>query len=222
MKRDEMNSDKTELGDWQLRKDIGHLKEDIILTGEIWKIYKTHVIKLLENNKIKEPMAMSVQDRVVFLSGHWGQFSKYWEGLKLPQFTLQSIQKQEEEFDCFSKKLTELHDLIQVSAYPYWFDRCYQFIKTILIKLYNCLFAGRHHSSAYTNGPAYASCIYHGRQGVLFYRQPTVASYMLKKHNYFIYQEKLEHHTGLLKKDLATLENWGKAFQLDNATLKNS
>lgn len=163
------------------------------------------------------------------LNKHWQDFKSAWE-FKLPnpkdirehdpfnpdpnqQYSVNKLlpaYTKKEEFVCLTKKITELHQAVQGFAYPCWFDRLYQFIKTSLLKLYNCLYAGPGNISG---EKVYITAANYGQTVIM-------PRYVPMKHNYFICQEKLSHNTALLQDDLKRMENWQKASRLDSASFK--
>lgn len=203
------------------RKDVLHVKEGIKITEDIWNKYVKHIEDLIVSNKIKDQVAKEIENRIEILNSHWQGFKAAWD-FKLPnpkdmqeydpfdpnpnqQYSLDKLipkSTQKQEFDCFAKKITELHQAVQAFAYHSWFDRLYQFIKTSLLKLYNCLYAGPGNISG---EKVYITAANYGQTVIM-------PRYVPMKHNYFICQEKLSHNTALLQDDLKRMENWQKSF----------
>lgn len=226
MKNEEKELSKKNLDYQNCQKDVLHLKEGIKITEDIWNKYVKHIEDLIVSNKIKDQVAKEIESRIQILNRHWQGFKAAWD-FKLPnpavmreydpfnpnpnqqysvnKFLPKSMQKQ--EFDCFAEKITELHQVVQAFAYPCWFDRLYQFIKTNLLKLYNCLYAGA--------GNISGEKVYITAANANYGQTVIMPGYVPMKHNYFICQEKLSHNTALLQDDLIRMENWQKASQLD-------
>lgn len=211
----------------QCKKTILYLKEGINTTDDVWNKYVKCIEDLITSKKIKNQAAIIIENRIALLKKHWQEFKSAWE-FKLPKsnpnvydpfdpnpYQLYSVHKllpksmQKQKLDCFAKKLTELHLSVKEMAYPAWFDRLYQFIKTMLLKLYNCLCAGSGNLSG----------IDHYYIDVSQY-EPASSFYVPTKYNYFICQEKLVHNAVVLKKDLAKIQDYQKAAQYDENIIR--
>lgn len=168
------------------QKDSAEVKEGIKIIDDVWAKYVAHINDLITSGKIKKQDASSIEKRIEVLNQHWKEFKEAWK-VEL----LKSTQKQ--KFDCFVEKITELHRTVQKFAYPCWLDRLYQFIKTVLIKLYNNLYAGPRNLSGdhyYIDVSQY---------------EPEASHCVPRKHNYFICQEKLNYNALCFKE---ALEHW--------------
>ncbi|WP_342219462.1 hypothetical protein [Rickettsiella endosymbiont of Miltochrista miniata] len=228
MKSEEQELQKKYLDYQHCQIDVLRVKEGIKKTEDIWNKYSAHIGNLIASAKIKDQDIDAINGRIEVLNEHWKKFKAAWE-FTLPkpndrdydpfdpnpnqQYSVGKLipkSTQKQEFDCFAKRITELHDKIQELAYSCWFDRLYQFIKTNLLRLYNCLYAGPGNLSAEN---VYLVAAHHGQAAMMPCHRP-------KKHNYFICQEKLSDNTALLQEDLAVIKNWQNASRLDCPSLK--
>ncbi|WP_342146413.1 hypothetical protein [Rickettsiella endosymbiont of Aleochara curtula] len=204
------------------QKDINRVKEGIKIIDEVWNKYLEHINDLIASAKINDQDAPKIQGMIKCLIKHWQDFKEAWnfEYPKPENHCLfdrnpnQYYVDKQKSLDCFAQKLTELHHAVKDAAYPGWFERLYQFIKTSLLKLYNCLFAGPRNLSSEN---VYIVAAKYGYA-------PTMSSYTPTRHNYFICQEKLRDNIALLQEDLAPIEKWQKnslkAAIYDSASLK--
>lgn len=206
---------KKKYSDYQkCKKEILYLKEGISITEDVWNKYVKHIEDLIAAGKINDQAAITIQDKIEFLKERWQAFKSAWK-FELPKsngndhdpfdpnpYQQYSVDKllpnsmQKQALNCFSKNLTALHGLVKDMAYPGWFDRLYQFIKTMLLKLHNCLCAG----------PRILSGVDHYYIDAKY--EPESLHYVPTKHNYFICQEKLMHNTAVLDTDLSQIESY--------------
>ena len=202
--------------------DIKRVKEGIKIIEEVWNKYLEHIQDLIASAKIKAQDASKIQGMIECLIKHWQDFKEAWnfEYPKPENYCLfdrnpnQYYVDKKKSLDCFAQKLTELHHAVKDAAYPGWFERLYQFIKTSLLKLYNCLFAGTRNLSGENVYIVAANYRYTALMPI----------YTPTRHNYFICQEKLRDNIALLQEDLAPIEKRKKnslqAAIYDSASLK--
>lgn len=219
-----MGKDLPKKNDYQYgQDDINRVKAGIKIIDEVWNKYLEHINNLIASAKIKDKDVPKIQGKVECLNKHWQDFNKAWDfehpdALRNHCFfdrnPHQYYVDKKESLGCFARKLTELHHAVKDAAYPHWFERLYQFIKTSLLKLYNCLFAGPRNLSGENVYIVAANCGY----------TTLMPSYTPTRHNYFICQEKLSDNIALLQEDLAPVEkgqkNFLKAAIYDSASLK--
>ena len=184
--------------------DIRQFEEGIKITKEVWNKYVFKIEELIQVKKMEDLDARKILEIIKLLNNHLENFQD-------PK----SIQKR--DLACFAEKLTKLHDLVQEYAYPGCLDKCYQFIKTCLLKLYNSLIAGPGNLSGEN---VYIAAAFSGQTVIL----PT---YRPNKYNYFICHEKLKYNAALLKedfnelqKDLKCNENFQNAILIDTYSPK--
>jgi hypothetical protein len=223
---EDIKKDLSKKNDYQYgQDDISRVNEGIKIIEEVWNKYLDHINDLIESAKIKDQDAPKIQGKVECLNKHWQDFNEAWN-FEHPKLDAkqnhclfdrnpnQYYVDKKKSLDCFAQKLTELHYAVKNAAYPGWFDRLYQFIKTSLLKLYNCLFAGPRNLSAEN---VYIVAANYGYTAMMPNYTPT-------RHNYFICQEKLRDNIALLQEDLEPIEKWQKnslkAAIYDSASLK--
>lgn len=234
MKEDENNRQNLGFHYQECEKDIRRLKEGIRLTNNVWNKYKTCIEQLIAGNeKAKEEAINKIRKRIKVLDDHWQDFTQAWNKFQFPKqsksyqrdlfdpnadqvsnlpklITKCFTVKEKKQFECFINKITDLHQDVQDFAYPHWFDRLYQFIKTTLLKLYNCLYSGPANLSG---EKFYITAANYGDAEIK-------SHYVPAKHNYFICQEKLMNNTDVLQKDLSIIENWQESARLDQSIVK--
>ncbi len=193
--------------------ELSNIEKGIKTTEDVWKKYVAHIENLMASTKLNEQDALKIQGMIRVLRNHWQDFKVVWS-LDCPNsgglirnheinLNQRYVDKQQ-SLNCFGQKLTQLHHAVQDYVYPCWFDRLYQFIKTSLLKIHNCLFAGPRHISS---EKVFIPVTHFGYVAMM-------PSYTPKKHNYSICLEKLRHNTHLLKEDLASMENGKQASRL--------
>jgi hypothetical protein len=192
----------------QYQEKVSNLKKGIEITHAVWNKYKSEIKNLIQTNKIKSSDVETIQRRIELLDNHWRTFKKAWE-VEWPGPTLRDKgffdpkripnRTQNQILNCFSEKLTELHDLVQNYAYPGYLNKLYQLIETLLLELYNCLLANPEKISDEQVSKTVLAAAYSGQTVIM-------SSYRPIKYNYPSLHKILSGNTALLKEDLNELE----------------